>query len=496
MSGAPPPGTILAGKYRVDGVLGEGGMGIVVRAHHEVLHQQVALKFLTGAAATNGDAVERFLRDARAAVKIQSEHVARIIDVGTLDSGSPFMVMELLEGSDLSDVLRMRGPMHVAQAVDSVLQALDAIAEAHAIGIIHRDLKPSNLFLASRADGTDIIKVLDFGISKVTFAGESSAQAALTATQQVMGSPLYMSPEQFRSAKKVDPRSDIWSLGVILYELLTGRPPFDGESMGEVFSAVLENEPASVRVARPDVPPGLEQVVMRCLRKPAKERFAHAGELARALAPFGSGRANKCVERAASLAARASSPQLPAAQDSGARLPHVAAPMQTAPAPHGMAPMKGPVAQTANTWSDISGAPAATRSNRKLLAVGGIGAGLVLLIGVPAIVFALTRNHGAGALVTADSASASASAFARSTPLEPTTAAAGGSAPIASANASASVSSVPSTAPVVPSGKPPASHTSRPRVPTTAAQVATTPAAASTPPKPSAKPVTVDLGRL
>ncbi len=498
MSGAPPPGTILAGKYRVDGVLGEGGMGIVVRAHHEVLQQQVALKFLTGAATTNGDAVTRFLREARAAVKLQSEHVARIIDVGTLETGSPFMVMELLEGADLSDVVRTRGPMHIAQAVDCVLQAIDAIAEAHAIGIIHRDLKPSNLFLASRADGTDVIKVLDFGISKATFVGESAAQAALTATQAVMGSPLYMSPEQFRSAKKVDPRTDLWSLGVILYELLTGRAPFDGESMGEVFAAVLENEPASVCASRPDVPAALEAVIMRCLRKSAMDRFANAGELARALAPFGSGRANKCVERAVYLSARSSSPQLPASHDSGA-LPNVPPATQTGTAAHGMAPMKSPNAQTANTWSDISSTPTAKHSSSKRLIVAGLSIGAVLLVGVPVVLVLLAvKSRVTTGPMTADSSQPMTTTSTLTVPATVTPLDSAATTPGGSAGTTMPAPSTPvTTASTVASSKPTASGhaTVRPHATTTAAQVAPPPTA-STPPKASAKPVTVDLGRL
>jgi eukaryotic-like serine/threonine-protein kinase len=523
MSGAPPPGTILAGKYRVDGVLGEGGMGIVVRAHHEVLHQQVALKFLTGAAATNGDAVERFLREARAAVKIQSEHIARIVDVGTLDTGSPFMVMELLEGADLSDVIRTQGPMHVAQAVDCVLQAIDAIAEAHAIGIIHRDLKPSNLFLASRADGTDIIKVLDFGISKVTFAEGSTAQAALTSTQTMMGSPLYMSPEQFRSAKKVDPRTDIWSLGVILYELLTGIAPFDGETMGEVFAAVLENEPAPVRSLRPDVPPPLEQAIMRCLRKSPKERFVHAGELARALAPFGSGRANKCVERASHLATRAASRQPESNPSISGLLPQIPATTQTGSAPHAMAPMKRPVAQTANTWSEVSSTPVAKRSRTKLFLLAGLGVGVTLLVGVPVVLALNGRAHGPATADTATAiATAPASASAAvpsalgsldlsnaSNPSNASNVAAGGSAPATLATTPSttgapttpSTTSAPASAPPVSNRTPtglPTGHTSRPHASTATAPTTNTPTppVPSTAPKPSAKPGTVDMGRL
>ncbi len=183
----PKEGDVLAGKYRIDRVLGKGGMGVVVAAHHTTLRQNVAVKFLLAATAKRGDATERFLREARAAVSIQSEHVARVTDVGTLESGAPYMVMEFLTGSDLGQVLEERGPLPVEEAVDYVLQACEAIAEAHALGLIHRDLKPANLFVTTRADGSPLIKVLDFGLSKAT--KPDTLDASLTATNVVMGSP-------------------------------------------------------------------------------------------------------------------------------------------------------------------------------------------------------------------------------------------------------------------------------------------------------------------
>src|SRR5579863_6621840 len=218
-------GEILDGKYRVDRVLGVGGMGIVVAATHVALNQRVAIKFLLPAAVGNPQIIERFAREARAAVQIQSEHVARVTDVGTLPTGSPYMVMEFLEGSDLAAAIERGGAMPVAQAVGFVLQACEAIAEAHALGIVHRDLKPANLFLARRAGRDPMVKVLDFGISKT-----KDAAAGLTQTSSVMGSPYYMAPEQMMSSKDVDVRSDIWALGIILYELLSGKAPFQGDT--------------------------------------------------------------------------------------------------------------------------------------------------------------------------------------------------------------------------------------------------------------------------
>src|SRR4051812_480796 len=210
-------GQILGGKYRVDRVLGAGGMGMVVAATHLQLDERIAIKFLLPEALRNPEAVARFGREAKAAVKIRGEHVARVIDVGSFENGAPYMVMEHLDGRDLSSFIHERGAMPMSDAVDAVLQACEALAEAHALGIVHRDLKPANLFLTRRPDGTPSIKVLDFGISKLTAPG---ADHSMTKTSAVMGSPLYMSPEQMTASRGVDARTDIWALGVVLYELL------------------------------------------------------------------------------------------------------------------------------------------------------------------------------------------------------------------------------------------------------------------------------------
>src|SRR5215216_337869 len=252
----PREGDILAGKFRIERVHGVGGMGMVVSAMHIHLDERVAIKFLLPDALANAEAVARFGREARAAVKIKSEHVARVIDVGALETGAPYMVMELLRGNDLSVVIRDQGALPVHVAVQYVLQACEALAEAHAIGIVHRDLKPANLFLTSRADGSPCIKVLDFGISKVTNPSGSGSDMGMTRTQSIMGSPLYMSPEQMASAKDVDPRSDIWAIGTVLYELITGHVPFEAETMPQLCTLILHTDPPPPRSIRPDVPEG------------------------------------------------------------------------------------------------------------------------------------------------------------------------------------------------------------------------------------------------
>ena len=279
-------GEVLAGKYQVERVLGVGGMGVVVAAKHLQLDQKVALKFLLPEALSNQDAVMRFEREARAAVKIQSEHVARVTDVGKLENGSPFMVMEYLTGNDLAEVMKVRGPMPAEEAVDWLLQASEAMAEAHSHGIIHRDLKPKNLFVIRRPDGTSSLKVLDFGISKSVAPGSGDA-AGLTNTTAVMGSPLYMSPEQLRSSRDVDARTDIWALGVILYEMLTGVAPFTGKDVSQVALAIVSQPPVPLRERRPDLPPGLEAAVAQALAKNMAERPASVAAWAEALRPFG-----------------------------------------------------------------------------------------------------------------------------------------------------------------------------------------------------------------
>jgi serine/threonine protein kinase len=279
------PGEVIAGKYRVDRVLGKGGMGYVLQAVHTQLDQPVAVKFLSPDLCEKREAVARFLREARAAVRIQSEHVARVIDVGTLDDGTPFMVMEYLEGHDLAAELEFRERLMIPAAIDYVLQACEALAEAHANGIVHRDLKPANLFLTRRADGSAFIKVLDFGISKA-LAGEGDALAAsLTATQGLIGSPHYMSPEQVRKPKHVDARTDIWSLGIILHELLTGLPPFMSDTPMSVLAAVVSDPPPSVREIRPECSEALQAVILKCLEKDVSRRYQTVAELAEALRP-------------------------------------------------------------------------------------------------------------------------------------------------------------------------------------------------------------------
>ncbi|WP_437805520.1 serine/threonine-protein kinase [Sorangium sp. So ce1078] len=374
-------GQVIAGKYRVERVIGIGGMGVVVAATHLQLEEQVAIKLLLPAAAHSRTLAERFVREARAAVKVKSEHVARVTDVGTLESGTPYMVMEYLSGSDLAEALRAGGPMPPQAAVEYVLQACEALAEAHAAGIIHRDLKPANLFLTRRADGSPCVKVLDFGISKVATGG---SDPRITDTKAVMGSPLYMSPEQLKSSRDVDARTDIWSLGVILFELLAGAPPFDGATMPQLCVAIMQGIPRPLASFRPDVPPALEAVILRCLEKLPERRFRDVGALAEALAPFVTGRARFSVDRISGIS-RSSAPSRP---DTAAR--------------------SGAISPTmANTSPPWTGTVVPRKRPVGLAVAAGVGLSLVAALAIFGFLSARTPGDGAA---TEPSASASAAA--------------------------------------------------------------------------------------
>ncbi len=370
-------GEILAEKYRVERVLGEGGMGVVVAAMHIELDQRVALKFLLPEALAHPAIIDRFAREARAAAKIRSQHVARVIDTGKMANGAPFMVMEYLQGKDLSQLLTANGPFPIETAVDYVLQAIEALAEAHNAGIVHRDLKPANLFLAEQPDRRSIIKLLDFGISKV----HDPSTAPLTHTSAIMGSPNYMCPEQLVATKNVDMRADIWALGVVLYELIGGKVPFVAETMPEIIGLILQNKPLSISAHRPEIPPALEQAIMKCLSSDRESRFANVAELASALAPFSVdpqrasqsvGRISRVLGEENHAPAPSMAPPSLATDDTlplGAERPNVA-PVQT--------------------QSGVSGTVPPPARSRQLVFVGG-----AVLIGVVvAGAFVSSRGHG------------------------------------------------------------------------------------------------------
>ena len=279
------PGELLLNKYRLDEELGRGGCGVVYSAWHELLEQWVAIKVMRPEAAERPDMVERFLREARVAARIDSDHVARVFDVDRLPDGTPLLVMEYLEGRDLSFVRGTGAPLPAGVAVRHVRQACAAVGLAHALGIVHRDLKPGNLFLARRDDGTERIKVLDFGISKL-LAPPGLADLRLTPGWMVVGSLEYMSPEQLLCAPDVDERADLWGLGVALYELCTATVPFPGKTVTAVCARVVGHPAPPPRAVRPELPEALEAVILRCLEKERGARWQSVAELDAALTPF------------------------------------------------------------------------------------------------------------------------------------------------------------------------------------------------------------------
>jgi serine/threonine-protein kinase len=258
-------------------------MGVVLEVTHLALGKREAMKVLREEGARSPEHLARFLREARIAARLPDEHVARVTDVGQTEEGLPYLVMELLSGRDLQAELLARGRLPIAEAVDCILQACQGVAEAHAVGLVHRDLKPANLFLTRRRGGAGVVKVLDFGVSKM----EDQGGALLTMTSSILGTPQYMSPEQIRSAKHVDARTDQHALGMILYEMLTLEPPYKGEIMTAVLVAVATLPPPRASALRPEVPPELDAAIMRALAKEPKDRFVDVGGFAAAIAPFG-----------------------------------------------------------------------------------------------------------------------------------------------------------------------------------------------------------------
>lgn len=378
------PGDIVAGKYRIERVLGAGGMGVVAAATHLDLNDLVAIKFLLPAALKNPEVVDRFNREARAAVKIKSEHVARIIDVGKLETGAPYIVMEHLSGGDLDKRLDADIRIPIPEAIDKVLQACEALAEAHALGIVHRDIKPENLFVTRRADGSDCVKVLDFGIAKMSETSVSGANN-LTQTQAFLGSPSYMSPEQLASSKDVDARADVWALGVCLFKLIAGSAPFRGDSISALILAVVQSPAANLTELCPDAPPALAEVIAKCLEKQRENRYANVAEMALALAPFGTEACKQSVERIQRVlsGSREATP-VPAAGDATS----VAEPFPEVP------DRVPSMAGTQGAWN-LTNAGRKRRVGAKGVA---LAAGLVAMLGVGA--FVLSQTDGAAEQVS------------------------------------------------------------------------------------------------
>ncbi len=444
-------GDLLAGKYRVERILGVGGMGIVVAARHVDLRELRAIKLMLADFAAHPDAVERFLREARAAVRLKSEHVAKVHDVGRLESGAPYMVMEHLEGCDLQQLLRSQGPLPLWAAVTYVLQACEAIGEAHAAGIVHRDIKPANLFLTRSADGSPSTKVLDFGISKFTPLAGAEPGLDMTKTTAILGSPLYMSPEQMASTRNVDLRTDIWALGAVLYQLTTGVVPFQAESITQLCVMVLQQEPVPPSLMQHGLPVEFDRVVMRCLQKAPAHRYANVAELAAELQPFGAEEARTSVQRIQRMLG------IPAAPSDWRSSPSLASSSQTgAPSldPEGatplVSPQTGPLgAGTSASWGQTASG-GKTKSPVLGLAVSGVAVLAAALAGLGLFVHHRSQS-------TAAFAPEPPSVQPPTTPttlaaVDPAGSAAPGNPPVASSRPSAPASSAPAAVVAAKSG--------------------------------------------
>ena len=288
------PGDLIGGKYRVDRVLAVGGMGAVLEATHKTLRKRVAIKLMLPELTGHKEAVKRFLHEAHAAASLDSDFIAGVSDVDTLDDGTPYMVMDFIEGESLADLLD-DGPLPIERAVDICMQVCLGLQVAHTHGVVHRDIKPSNLMLTTTSSGEARAVILDFGIAKIDNPFGSSA--SLTNTRAMLGSPAYMSPEQVGNAKNVDRRTDIWSLGVVLWQMLTGESLFGAETVAEVLAAILRDDPGPPSALRARVPPELDEVVLRCLERQRGDRYGTAHELLHALAPFATQRARLSLVR-------------------------------------------------------------------------------------------------------------------------------------------------------------------------------------------------------
>jgi serine/threonine protein kinase len=365
------PGHVFLGKYRVEEILGQGAMGIVAKCTHLQLGGSIAIKMLRQEVLSDRDAHERFMREAKAASKLRSEYVARVTDVGTFENDVPYIVMEFLDGLDLDKLLKERGSVQAGWASELMLQAAEALAEAHSINIVHRDVKPSNLFVTWRPDGSAIVKVLDFGISKAPIDTDLS----LTQTQSLLGTPAYMSPEQMRSARMVDARSDIWSLGTVFYELLENRRPFEADSFSEMCVKVAVDPPSPMVNA----PEDLQEVVLRCLQKAPEHRYQSMADLGHELIPFcqNQEQARILVERMQRLLRRSGgAAEFETITSSGVRIPRDARDLKSGPIARARTPLPMPAATT----SEVYEIPRRRKWPLALLAFAVIGAGVAATV--------------------------------------------------------------------------------------------------------------------
>jgi eukaryotic-like serine/threonine-protein kinase len=449
--GLPAPGDVIAGKYRILRSIGEGGMGHVFEAAHVRMGHRVAIKVLKPSASQSPEVMTRFDREARAAGRLRGRHVARVIDVDATPDRLPYMVMEFLEGRDLQTELDRRRTFPVEEAIDYVLQACAGIAEAHDIGIVHRDLKPSNLFLCDEGDRR-IVKILDFGISKIL-----DEASKLTSTELTIGTPLYMSPEQVRSARTVDARTDVWALGIILFELLTGRPPWVG-SAPAVAAAIVTDPPPPLSDFRADVPPAVEAAMRHALEKKADDRFPDVRALASALIPFceSPNSLGRVSLESAMRAAQSGVALVSTGPRTSSSLGHAATVLSALPESSSGAESAYPpsdrrkVGATTAGWSTASGQRATQRSR---FLFGAALAAAVAAVAIAVSVVLVMRGSGKGG-VRPDSTAVAAPGTATTADVSPVAPPVDPALPlVATASASASVNSGTSGA-IRPPGRP------------------------------------------
>jgi serine/threonine-protein kinase len=484
-------GSVINGKYRIDGVLGEGGVGVVFMAHHLELDERVAIKFLKAESLRDSGIVARFAREAKAALAIKSEHVARIMDVGTMqDTGAPFIVMEYLEGSDVNSALKARGTFSVPDVAEYVLHACEALAIAHSKGIVHRDIKPENLFLTSTRHSMNVVKVLDFGVSKAALTGSMfRGEIPLVETSQLMGTPLYMSPEQVRASSNVDARSDIWSLGLVIYEMLTGQAAFDAKSLNELCAAILERDIPPVRDIRPDVPEGMALAIQRCVQRDPAARYQNVGALANALLPFAPKRARIYAERAVA-----------ALREAGMADPELTVHSTIPPPTDEALEVAANITQRVRAGSSpvivADAAPASTlapHTSGRLVTLFALVAVVAVAISVVAVFLALHRSPADTAAIAPPAVAPVAAAPPPTLPPTSVAASAGAATPDpppqpSAAQAAANATAVAASPPAAPA-TPPTRASSRARAPESDKPAASAPAAAAAKPSPSKSPL-------
>jgi eukaryotic-like serine/threonine-protein kinase len=406
-------GSVLAGKFRIERVIGVGSMGVVLAATHLGIDEKVAIKFIRAEVQKLPGILTRFAREAKAAVRLKSEHIAQVLDVGVSDSIGPYIVMEYLDGQNLAEILETQGPLEIRRAVHYVMQACEALAVAHANGITHRDIKPENLFVTRQGD-RELVKLLDFGISKAALTGKVFGDELSDGDSScLLGTPLYMSPEQIRSTAEVHHPTDIWSLGAVLYELITGRSAFVADSVAQVWNRILETNPGPLAHYCPHAPAELQAVIDRCLEKDPGRRFSNVADLAIALQPFAPSRARLHAQRASSILGRSSDSAYPAAPPSMASLRATAVARSSRPSGPLLMPSEPLAAPASSRKSWAVSAEKPSHGRWAVLALVGAALIAVGLFAMPAVQTPLAQPSAAAPLPPVEEAPARQAAVVR-----------------------------------------------------------------------------------